>query len=136
MGENRPSWTRKPVNNYDWASVDGAGTTRESNWSATDGSSVCPNGFRVPSVAELRAETLDNGVTNRDTAFTNFLKLPSAGGRYYDYSVFLNAVGSWGYVWTSSVSGSDSLAVCFYSSSAVSRYDLRASGLSVRCLRD
>ena len=65
----------------DWASVDSNKSIRSANWSKTDGSSVCPVGFRVPSITELRAETLDNGVTNRNTAFTNFLKLPSAGIR-------------------------------------------------------
>ena len=59
----------------DWALGDATGATRSANWSKTDGSSVCPIGFRVPNITELSAETVDEDVINRDTAFTNFLKL-------------------------------------------------------------
>jgi len=124
----------------DWASVDGAGTARTANWSATDGSSVCPVGYRVPDIDELKAETLDatnvtgsTKLVNGATAFTNFLKLPSAGyHNYFDGSV----VGAWGVVWASSVEGSDSHNVYFNSSDAVWDSDYRAYGFSVRCLRD
>ena len=128
----------------DWTSADGTGTTRTTNWSATDGSSVCPVGYRVPTRAELKAETLDASnvtdstrVTNSDTAFTNFLKLPSAGHRHDLSGAFVN-VGSWGYMWTSSVFGSDSHYVEFTSvgTPADYDYDYRAYGLTVRCLRD
>jgi hypothetical protein len=120
----------------DWVEVaDSDGSQREANWSNTDGSSVCPVGFRVPSIAELKEETLDNGVINRDTAYTNFLKLPSAGYRYY-YSGSLYYQGEWGYVWTGSVYSSGSQAVYFYSGGADSYYYGRASGYPVRCLRD
>jgi len=120
---------------YDWASADVAGAGRTANWSVTNGSSVCPAGFRVPTLAELRVETLDNGVTNRDTAFVNFLKFPSAGYRNY-YSGALNVQGSWGYVWTSSVNGSYSHYVGFGSSNAYTFGNGRAYGFTVRCLRD
>ncbi len=120
----------------DWADAAYSdGSQREANWSNTDGSSVCPVGFRVPSIAELKEETLDNGVSNRDTAFTNFLKLPSAGYRYY-YSGSLYSQGSWGYVWTGSVNDSGSQAVYFYSDGAGTYYYARAGGYSVRCLRE
>jgi hypothetical protein len=129
--------TSNNTNSYDWAkTADSAGTTRSANWSKTDGSSVCPVGYRVPTIVELRAETLDEDVTNRDTAFSNFLKLPSAGDRgNVDGSMF--GVGSWGYVWSSSASGSGSSDVGFGSDYA-DWYgnDGRAGGQSVRCLRD
>ena len=120
---------------YDWASVDNNGSIRSTNWSATDGSSVCPVGFRVPNITELRAETLDNGVTNRDTAFSNFLKLPSAGNRY-SFDGPMGGVGSWGYVWASSADSSYSHYVFFDSGSAHWSDAVRAYGLLVRCLRD
>jgi len=41
--------------------------------------SVCPIGFSVPTEAELRADTISAGVTNLNTAFSSFLKLPSSG---------------------------------------------------------
>ena len=123
----------------DWASVDGAGITRRANWSATDGSSVCPVGFRVPTIAELRAELLDAGsaqIQNRDDAFNSFLKLPSAGYRS-DYSGAMHIQGSWGSVWSSSVNGSLARKVYFLSGDADTySHDYRAYGFSVRCLRD
>ena len=49
------------------------------NWSSTDGSSVCPVGFRVPTLIEIENEKLnlldDTGIAN------NFLKIPLAGYR-------------------------------------------------------
>jgi len=122
----------------DWVSVDGAGTTRTANWSATDGSSICPVGFRVPTLAELKAELLDAGsaqIQNREDAFNSFLALPSAGGRSYGGGSLI-VVGSGGYVWTSSVNGSYSHYVNFRSGDAGSYSSPRAYGFTVRCLRD
>lgn len=128
--------TSTSIKDLDWAKdVDGSGGRRIANWSKIDGSSVCPVGFRVPTLTELKAETLENGVTNRDTAFTNFLALPSAG-----YSTIsagsLNDVGLWGGVWISSVGGSGSYGLLFAESYANTSSSARAYGLSVRCLRD
>ncbi len=70
-------------NNWDWVShgVDDNGTLRSAEWSKLDGSSICPIGFRVPTIAELRAETVDHGVSSATDAYNNFLKLPAAGYR-------------------------------------------------------
>jgi len=121
---------------YDWASTDSDGSLRNANWSKTDGTSVCPAGFRVPTIKELRAETLDKGVTNRDTAFDNFLKLPSAGNRLRRNGS-MNNVGSRGDFWSSSASGS-SASDLHFDSAGVNWHsgDHRAYGQSVRCLRD
>jgi len=131
--------TSNPANSFDWAkTADSDGSLRQANWSKTDGSSVCPVGYRVPTIVELRAETLDatgsTKVTNRDTAFSSFLKLPIAGFRVYSGS--MSGVGSWGEVWASSVDGSKSHGVYFYSVGADWHSDYRAFGHSVRCLRD
>jgi len=121
---------------YDWAqAADGSGSLRATNWSKTDGSSVCPAGYRVPTEAELKAETTDAGVANNTDAFNSFLKLPSAGYRNYSSGSLINQ-GSWGYVWSASVGGSDSRYLVFGSSDAGWNGDGRADGLSVRCLRD
>ena len=119
----------------DWASIDSTGATRAANWSKTDGSSICPVGFRVPHFTELKAETLDEDVVNKYTAFTNFLKLPSAGYRN-DISASLNVQGLWGLVWTSSANGSYSHSVTFDNSNVFTDNLNRAFGISVRCLRD
>jgi len=125
---------------YDWTSVDSNGSQRTSNWSAIDGSSVCPIGYRVPTITELEAETTgaSTAVTNNATAFSNFLKLPSAGSRGGNSGSMytLGSHGSYSSVWSSSVSGSDSRNVYFASNGAFSNNNTRAHGWSVRCLRD
>ena len=128
--------TSSDTYNNDWAqAADGSGTTREANWSATDGSSVCPIGYRVPTEAELAAETTGAGVTNRDDAFTSFLKLPSAGYRRFS-SGSLDSQGSWGILWSASVDGSYSRVLYFDLGDADWYNDHRAVGQAVRCLRD
>ena len=129
---------------YDWttASLDDNGSIRSAKWSKTDGTSVCPAGYRVPTLDELKAETTEatdvagsTKVTNRATAFTNFLKLPSAGGRN-DGSGSLYGQGSWGGVWASSVGGSGARYVVFFSGVAGLGSTGRVGARSVRCLRD
>ena len=119
----------------DWTSVDATGATRTANWSKIDGSSVCPTGFRVPNITELKAETLDNDVINRDTAFSNFLKLPSAGVRGYNSGI-LSGQGLWGNVWSISSNSFFTPLVLFGDSIAFETTDYRANGLSVRCIKD
>ncbi|MEA3352510.1 MAG: hypothetical protein U9Q33_01645 [Campylobacterota bacterium] len=70
----------------DWAyEVDPEGNKRQARWSKTDGSSVCPKGFRVPFLNELADETVNLDikykVRNNLEGFQNFLKIPSTGGK-------------------------------------------------------
>ena len=122
------------INDWVSASVDDDGSLRSANWSATDGSSVCPVGFRVPTFVELRKETFDEDVTNRATAFANFLKLPSSGYRRKDGKNKEEGLG--GYVWPNAVSGSDSRAIYFENGSGGTSDDNRVIGESVRCIKD
>lgn len=70
----------------DWTTDDSARTQRAANWAATDGSSVCPSGYRVPTIDELAAETTDLtgdfAVSNATDAFNGFLGLPAGGYRF------------------------------------------------------
>ncbi|MDX9744106.1 MAG: hypothetical protein RBT59_09835 [Arcobacteraceae bacterium] len=120
---------------WDWTALDSNGSLRSANWSKTDGSSVCPVGFRVPTQTELANETTANSVTNSATAFSNFLKLPSAGYRSLD-SGSLGNQGSWGRIWSSSPGGSRSLYLIFGSSNADWNDGDRAVGRSVRCIKN
>ncbi len=125
---------------YDWAKeADANGDLRSANWSKTDGSSVCPVGFRVPTIDELKAELLDSGsaeIQDRDDAYKSFLKLPSSGFRRI-IPASMNDVGLWGYIWSSSASESVSPALYFSFDDAVwYDDDDRAYAQSVRCLRD
>ena len=123
----------------DWASTDGNGSIRSVNWSKSDGTSVCPTGFRVPSVLELSEELFNIGsaeISNRDDAFASFLKLPSTGSRYGGN---MDSVGSWGYIWSSSVYEYDtsvSYSVNFDATGAYRQGSERAGGMPVRCIKD
>lgn len=118
----------------DWTSADSTGDNRSTRWSSTDASSVCPKGFRVPTVAELRAETIDVGVNNSTDAFNSFLKLPSAGQRFRTGG--MEYIGSRGYYWTSTPNGTLSTAIGYDDvTSLISNYN-RANGSSVRCIKN
>ena len=69
----------------DWTSADSDRTQRAANWAATDGSSVCPSGYRVPTIDELSAETINltgsDAVSNATDLFNGFLSVPGSGWR-------------------------------------------------------
>ncbi len=126
----------------DWTTSDIEGNVRKVQWAKIDGTGVCPVGFRVPTQTELRAETIgyssaDNistgavKVTNDETAFQNFLKLPVAGVREGSDGSIKNSVG---FLWTISMDKSNSQFIGYGSGSAKSDVIERAVGLSVRCL--
>jgi len=126
--------TSSDTYDYDWAhSVDSGGNLRSVQWSKTDGSSVCPIGYRVPTLREFKAETIDEDVTNNVTAFSNFLKLPSAGARNYSSSSLYNQ-GSSSHIWSLSVSEFLSSNMYFDSNNAFSEESGRGYGLPVRCI--
>ncbi|MBN2781959.1 MAG: hypothetical protein JXQ66_01830 [Campylobacterales bacterium] len=125
------SWTTG-----DWTTGDVNGSLRSLNWSKIDGTSVCPIGYRVPTITELENETINNGVTQNITAYENFLKLPSAG---YRSSVdgLLIATDSRGYIWSSSDLSPYAAVIYFDPSQAyTSNNTYRSSGLSVRCIKN
>jgi hypothetical protein len=135
---NDGSFIKPSVSPYDWVDVgvDDDGAQRSANWSKTDGSSVCPVGYRVPTMDELAAETIDADVTNNITAFNSFLKLPSTGYRH-NTSGELLVSGSIGIVWSSSVGDNhQSRYLSFHFNGADRLLYYRANGYSVRCLQD
>jgi len=119
---------------YDWTTADSDGSLRSANWSKTDGSSVCPVGFRVPTFEELKAETL-----YRDFSYPNTLKLPAIPGRYGGTGTVGNDDGLLVYVWTSTVDGSKSKRILIFGDVPPTYFPLygnRSNGLPVRCIRD
>ncbi len=130
---------------FDWTNKDNNGALRFAQWSKTDGTSICPIGFRVPTSIELYRETVSYTgtndesigkvkVENRDTAFKNFLRFPVAGQRNWGGS--LNNEGKDGYVWSNSVVDSLVRNVYFEYSGAYGDYYDRSGGFSVRCVED
>ncbi|MBE8190466.1 MAG: hypothetical protein HAW58_06425, partial [Candidatus Thioglobus sp.] len=80
--------TKSTVGDWLAAGVDNNGAIRAAIWSSTDGSGICPTGFRVPLIAELEAEAA--AWTPQDDpagAFNSSLKLPTAGFRLHSGSV-------------------------------------------------
>ena len=121
---------------FDWTSADSNGSERSQNWSATNGNSVCPTGFRLPTMSELVSDTLYAGVQVRNNidAFNNFLHIPSAGRREY-YSGTITHQGSEALLWSSETQGTNSRFV-YFEGSAGRGSGLRASARAVRCIQN
>ncbi len=119
----------------EWTSADSDGSMRHANWSKTDGSSICPAGYRVPTKDELESETIKEDISNGTDDFTNFLKLPYAGFRD-DIEGKLHSQSKQGFIWSSSMD-SELAYVLSYSGVVVrSVADTRSTGYSARCIKN
>jgi uncharacterized protein (TIGR02145 family) len=117
----------------DWLSPQNANL-----WQGVNGgvNNPCPNGYRLPTSAELTAERLSWGANdNKVGAFTSPLKLPMAGYRA-GASGSLTIVGTYGVYWSSSISSGSSYSLDFNSTSANILTDSRVNGFSVRCIKN
>lgn len=122
------------IGSSDWTTVDSSGTQRSENWSKTDGSSICPAGYRVPTTTEFLNENMYGTIP-----MDNFLKLPLAGKKtWYDGNV-MNA-GVTGNVWTSTSAGSHSANTLTFSKystfMSASGNSQNSRGYSVRCIKE
>jgi uncharacterized protein (TIGR02145 family) len=120
-----------PSSPYDWRSPQNANL-----WQGVSGiNNPCPSGYRLPTDTELEAERASWSSNDAAGAFASPLKLPVAG--YRDNSIgSLSFVGSYGYYWSSTVYGTYSQYLYFYSSNADMDIYYRVSGFSVRCIKD
>jgi uncharacterized protein (TIGR02145 family) len=115
---------------YDWRSPQNTNL-----WQGVNGvNNPCPSGYRLPTETEINAERLSWGSQNDAGAFASPLKLPLAGSRFGSNP--LNAVGSSGSYWSSTVSGTEARYLDFDSGNANMYTYYRAYGFSVRCLKD
>ena len=111
-------------------------------WQGVNGvNNPCPIGYRLPSIVELNSELLTWSSPNATSAFTSPLKLPAAGFRTY-YEGLFGFLGTFGYYWSSSISGNESQILDFASSSSsnfahayIANFE-RANGASIRCIKD
>jgi uncharacterized protein (TIGR02145 family) len=110
-----------PQNNNLWQGVNGT-------------NNPCPEGFRIPTMAEWDAERTSWSSNNSYGAYASSLRLPVAGSRSYSNGKLSN-VGSNGYYWSATVLGTRSY-LYFFSSSAYTSTSYRANGCSVRCIED
>jgi hypothetical protein len=133
---------------YDWVvkGVDGAMTERLGFMNATDGEGICPAGFRVPTIDEMRTETYGNEMSDPFPGAQvgkHFLKLPLAGYRNSqspDGSV--GEAGTRGAYWTgtrnaSSSADNASIYHIFYTRDGFIPYSTRYvfNGESIRCIQ-
>lgn len=120
---------------YDWLrGVDNGAGIRQVYWARTDGSYICPVGYRVPTAEEFRAET--------DYAFFNMAyagwRSGEPNGNRIEYA------GLDAHFWTNTPieTGVNENATTYYfykSEGSSSRHSLnrgRTWGLSVRCIED
>jgi uncharacterized protein (TIGR02145 family) len=117
-----PNDWRNPQNDNLWQGVNGVNNS-------------CPNGYRLPTETELNAERLSWSTNNAAGAFASPLKLPVAGIRN-NINGSLNNVGSSGDYWSSMVSSTSARRMNFNSSNASMNNDVRAGGLSIRCIKN
>ncbi|CAC9999732.1 hypothetical protein [uncultured Gammaproteobacteria bacterium] len=123
----------------DWAKggIDKRGGLRVAAWKDGGVNDICPAGFSVPSINELKEDTVDFSVTNTATAFSSFLKLPAAGSRN-GYSGGLNDRGSETFLWmrvnVSAAADSDAMVVTSTGGAITNRP--RTKGGSIRCIKD
>ena len=95
----------------------------------------CPQGFRLPTAAEWEIEMVSWDSYDTAGAFASPLKLVPAGYRN-DGDGALGNAGSVGYYWSSTVNGSESRNLRFFSG-YTNMYNInRAYGFSVRCIKD
>jgi len=116
---------------YDWRSPQNVNL-----WQGVNGvNNPCPSGYRIPTETELDTERLTWSQNNSVGAFASPLKWTLAGHRN-DNNGALGSIGSYGYYWSSTVSGSNSRRLNFESSNANMVDNYRAAGFTVRCLKD
>jgi hypothetical protein len=116
---------------FDWLSPQ-----NDNLWQGVNGTNnPCPNGYRLPTDAELDAERRSWGRNNAAGAFSSPLKLPMADYRN-NPSGSLYGVGSYGLYWLSTLGGLYPWYFYFDSSIAYPKIGARAHGKSVRCIKD
>ncbi len=132
------------VSPFDWVASPAASGV-DTLW-ATANQGPCPAGYHVPTEAEWNTADAFNGGAatnggatvgwdNNTETYNSALKLPSAGRRSR-IDGLLYTQGTYGLYWSSTVSGTNARYLHFTSAAAYASNHVRASGFTVRCLKD
>ena len=136
-----PNFILTNAGTYDWLA-----TQADPDRWATANQGPCPAGYHVPTDAQwATADAFDGGALvnggatvgwdNNTETYESALKLPSAGNRNR-INGLLNSQGTHGYYWSSTVSGTSARPLHFDSTAALTNFNVRAYGFTVRCLKD
>lgn len=109
----------------------------DSLWQIVNGiNNPCPDEFRIPTIWELNTERNSWSSNDIQGAFDSPLKFTAAGARQNDDgSIEYNGLG--GYYWSSSAHGSGGAqSLRIYNDDTDGFLDKRASGYSIRCIKD
>ncbi len=120
--ENTPDDWHSPHNDNLWQGVSGI-------------NNPCPNGFRLPTETEWETERASWGSHDIAGAYASPLKLVVAGFRH-GVGGAVSSAGASGKYWSSTVDGSVSRDLGFGYYHAFMNSNYRASGCSVRCIKD
>lgn len=103
-------------------------------WQGKDGvNNPCPEGYRIPTYAEWESERISWSTNDAAGALESPLKLPAAGIREYSHGYDITGRGEY---WSSTVSGPFAVFLHFGRNDADITSMHRASGRSVRCIKD
>lgn len=116
---------------YDWRV-----TKNDNLWQGITGvNKPCPEDYRLPTSIELANEMTAYNITNSASAFNSPLKFTVPGSRSNTNGQFMTT-GSNGLYWTSSVSGSNAVAISISPEGAGIANIYRFFGASCRCIKN
>lgn len=132
------------INDMEW--IDWRTTVNNNLWQGISGiNNPCPVGYRIPTRNELNSEMLSWNSQNSQGAFNSSLRLIASGERDFQTGLILlnDSMSSVniGFYWSSSDSPwpswqSQRGVLSFYGASVSIYYGYKASGLSVRCIKN
>jgi len=132
FGANSSNFVWVSTNNVNWLTVN-----NNTLWQGTGGpNNPCPEGFKVPTKAELTAEISTWSPANSTGAYNSTLKIPSAGYRSANNATLTMVdLGNLPVLWSSSIGNNLTEAWNYNGSSWISN-TARNHALTVRCIKD
>lgn len=95
----------------------------------------CPSGYRLPTDSEFEAELASWSSSDAIGAFNSPLLLTLTGGRVHNTGL-LSSVDEFGCYWSSTVFGIEARYLAFGVVSSSININVRATGHSIRCIKD